>query len=146
MGRDEAFAQLQVLFTVVDHALGQLLGMRQKEVDVEGARSSQHLCRRIKSGALLAIGLVRLGPPAWAYSLAVIGVVAGAGATHRSRWYVTPAFTTVLVFLLLLYARPQDAASRFSERVLETVLGVGIAYAFGLGLPSVVRRYRERVS
>ena len=97
-------------------------------------------------GALLAIGLVRLGPPAWAYSLAVIGVVAGAGATHRSRWYVTPAFTTVLVFLLLLYARPQDAASRFSERVLETVLGVGIAYAFGLGLPSVVRRYRERVS
>ena len=97
-------------------------------------------------GALLAIGLVRLGPPAWAYSLAVIGVVAGAGATHRSRWYVTPAFTTFLVFLLLLYARPQDAASRFSERVLETVLGVGIAYAFGLGLPSVVRRYRERVS
>jgi hypothetical protein len=97
-------------------------------------------------GALAAIGLVRLGPSAWAYSLAVIAVVAGAGATHRSRWYVTPAFTTFLVFLLLLYARPQDAASRFSERVLETVLGVGIAYAFGLGLPIVIRRCRKRVS
>ena len=93
-------------------------------------------------GALAAIGLVRLNPSAWAYSLAAIAAVAGAGGTYRSRWYVTPAFTTFLVFLLLLYSRPQDAASRFNERVLETLLGVGIAYAFGLGLPALAQRRR----
>lgn len=95
-------------------------------------------------GALAAIALVRAGPSAWAYSLAAVAAVGLAGGTHRSRWYVTPAFTTFLVFLLLLYSRPQDAASRFSERVLETVLGVGIAYVFGLGLPALTRRLRRR--
>jgi len=94
-------------------------------------------------GALAAIGLIRLSPAAWAYSLVAIAAVAGAGATHRSRWYVTPAFTTFLVFLLLLYSRPQDATSRLDERVLETLLGVGVAYAFGLGLPALARR-RQR--
>ncbi len=93
-------------------------------------------------GALAAIGLVRLSPSAWAYSLAAIAAAAAAGATHRSRWYATPAFTTFLVFLLLLYSSPQDAASRFNERVLETLLGVGLAYAFGLGLPALARRFR----
>lgn len=95
-------------------------------------------------GALAALGLVHLAPPAWVYSLAVIAALAAAGATHRSRWYVTPAFTTFLVFLLLLYGRPQDAASRFDERVLETLLGVGIAYVFGLGLPALADKDRPR--
>lgn len=95
-------------------------------------------------GALAAIVIVRLGPSAWVYSLAALAAVAGAAATHRSRWYVTPAFTTFLVFLLLLYSRPQDAASRFNERVVETLLGVGIAYAFGLGLPALEGELRKR--
>jgi hypothetical protein len=95
-------------------------------------------------GALAAIGLVRLAPPAWMYSLAAVAALAGCGATHRSRWYVTPAFTTFLVFLLLLYSRPQDAASRFNERVVETVVGVAIAYLYGLALPALVRRLRRR--
>jgi hypothetical protein len=54
-------------------------------------------------------------------------VVAGAAVTHRSRWYVTSAFTTFMVFLLLLYSNPQSARARFDERVLETLLGVAIA-------------------
>ena len=91
-------------------------------------------------GALAATGLVRLTPVAWVYSLAAIAALAACGATHRSRWYVTPAFTTFLVFLLLLYSHPQDAASRFTERLLETVLGVGIAYVFGLALPVFAQR------
>ena len=93
-------------------------------------------------GALAAIGLVRLDPGAEIHSLASIVAIAGAGATHRSRWYITPAFTTFLVFLLLLCSRPQDAASRFDERLLETLLGVAIAYVFGLGIPALVRRGR----
>jgi uncharacterized membrane protein YccC len=93
-------------------------------------------------GALAAIAIVRLGPPASVYSVAAVAAVAGAGGTRGSRWYVTPAFTTFLVFLLLLYSRPQDAASRFSERLVETVLGVGIAYIFGLALPALASRRR----
>lgn len=94
-------------------------------------------------GALAAIGLVRLTPAAWVYSLAAIAALAACGATHRSRWYVTPAFTTFLVFLLLLYSRPQDAASRFTERLVETALGVGIAYVFGLALPLLAQQKRR---
>jgi hypothetical protein len=56
MSGNEAFAQLQVLLAVVGDALGQLVGMRQKKVEVEGACLSQHLCRRIQGGSFLAIG------------------------------------------------------------------------------------------
>ncbi len=98
----------------------------------------------VAAGALLGAALVRAGPPAAVYSLAVIAAVAGAGGTHHSRWYVTSAFTTFLVFLLLLYSDPRSAASRFNERLLETVLGVAVAYLFGLGLPALARWHRSR--
>ena len=94
----------------------------------------------VACGALAGIALVRVSPPAVVYSVAVIATVAGAASTHRSRWYVTPAFTTFLVFLLLLYAEPESAASRFNERLLETLLGVGLAYAYGLAVPALVQR------
>jgi hypothetical protein len=95
-------------------------------------------------GAVAAIAFVRLAPPAAAYSIAVVAAVTAAAATHASRWYVTAAFTTFLVFLLLLYADPDTAGSRFGERVGETLLGVGLAYAFGLALPTLIQRW-ERV-
>jgi uncharacterized membrane protein YccC len=88
--------------------------------------------------------LVRLAPAAWVYSLAAVAALAGCGATHRSRGYVTPAFTTFLVFLLLLDSRPQDAASRFNERLVETALGVAIAYVFGLVLPRLAEQRHRR--
>jgi hypothetical protein len=62
MGRNEAFAQLQVFFAVIDHALGELLGMRQKEVNVESAHGSQHRCRRIQGGSFLVIGSSLVSP------------------------------------------------------------------------------------
>jgi len=96
-------------------------------------------------GAVAAVAFVRLTPPAAAYSIAVVAAVAAAAATHASRWYVTAAFTTFLVFLLLLFADPDTAGSRFSQRIGETLLGVGLAYAFGLALPALTQR-RERVS
>ena len=73
--------------------------------------------------------------------LAVLAI-AGAAGTRASRWYVTPFFTTLLVLVMLLYANPTVANEqwRFAERVGETVLGVGLAYVFGLVLPGLVRR------
>ena len=86
--------------------------------------------------------IVRLSPAAAGYSLATLAAVAGAAGTHKSRWYVTSAFTTFVVFLLLIHSHPHDAGSRFTERVGETLLGVGLAYFFGVAVPAVARRRR----
>jgi hypothetical protein len=53
---------------------------------------------------------------------------------------VTSAFTTFVVFLLLIHADPHDAGSRSTERVGETLLGVDLAYVFGLAVPAIARR------
>ena len=62
-----------------------------------------------------------------------------AAATRGSHWYVMPAFTTFLVMLLLLYADPTAASVRFTERVTETLIGVGLAFIFGLALPALAQ-------
>jgi uncharacterized membrane protein YccC len=79
-------------------------------------------------------------PPTAFYSLAAVAAVAAAAGTHPSRWYVTSAFTTFLVFLLLLYSNAETAESRFAERLGDTLLGVGLAYLFGLALPAIAQR------
>jgi uncharacterized membrane protein YccC len=100
----------------------------------------------VAAGGLAAGALVRLEPSLGVYALATIAVLAGAAGTHRSHWYVTSAFTTYLVFLLLLYADPDSAGSRFAERLLETALGVSLAYVFGLVVPAVIQRHRAATS
>jgi fusaric acid resistance family protein len=115
-----------------------LLVMRPA-VEMQRLRSVGRLIA-VTVGALAAVALVHADPSGGWYAAAAVATIAGAAGTHRSRWYVTAAFTTFLVFLLLLHADPQDAASRFNERVLETVLGVGIAYAYGLLLPALRER------
>ena len=96
----------------------------------------------VVAGAIIGIGIARLEPPAAVYSLVILALVAVVAATNRSRWYVTPAFTTCLVFLLLVQSNPSSAASRFGECVSETVLGVGLAYIVGLAMPDLLRRRR----
>lgn len=91
-------------------------------------------------GATLAIVLVNVDPPGGAYAVAMAVAVMGATATVGSRWYVLPAFTTFLVFLMLLVNSPDDAASRFWERALETALGVGVAAVVGLLVPALLAR------
>src|SRR5260221_14461981 len=55
MGRNEAFAPFQMLLAVIGDPLGELVGMREKKVDVEGACSSQHRCRGIQGRTFLGI-------------------------------------------------------------------------------------------
>ena len=118
-----------------------LLVMRPS-VEMQQLRSVGRLAS-VVVGAAAAIAFVRAEPvDAW-YALAIVAVLAGAAGSHRSRWYVTPAFTTYLVFLLLLHAAEQDAAGRFAERVSETALGVAIAYLFGLAIPALRARRGE---
>jgi hypothetical protein len=118
-----------------------LLVMRPS-ADMQRLRSAGRILA-VVIGALAGAALVRLHPPAAIYSVAIIAVIAGAGATHRSRWYVTAGFSTFLVFLMLLYSDPQTATKRFNERLLETLLGVGIAYLYGLALPAVALKRRK---
>ena len=118
-----------------------LLVMRPS-ADMQRLRSGGRVLA-VAVGALAGAALVRVHPATAVYSVAIIAVIAAAGATHRSRWYVTPAFSTFLVFLLLLHSNPQTAAKHFDERVLETLLGVGIAYFYGLALPALARQRRN---
>jgi len=128
----------------LDHvgwATGAALLVMRPVADMQRIRSVGRVLAVI-AGALAGIALVRLDPPGVVYGAAAVVALAGVGGTHRSRWYVTAAFTTFLVFLLLLHADVEDAAHRFGERVGETLLGVGLAYLFGLALPALVRRRR----
>ena len=77
----------------------------------------------------------------------MIGVLAGGAlvitsATHSSRWYITPAFSTFLVFWILLFSEPTLAniEHRFNERVLETSIGVGLAHLIGVMVPKLATR------
>ena len=94
-------------------------------------------------GAAVAIVLVTAGAPAWAYSVAVVVAVVCVTATAGSRWYVMPAFTTFLVFVMLLADSPDDASTRFWERVLETAFGVAVAAVVGLLVPHLLDRRRS---
>ncbi|MBS1880718.1 MAG: FUSC family protein [Actinobacteria bacterium] len=115
-----------------------LLVMRPA-AEMQRARSIGRLLA-VALGATLAVLMVHLEPAnAW-FALAALLAIAAAAATHRSRWYVTPAFTTFLVFLMLLHSDPGDSRFRFNERLLETALGVAIAYFFGLLLPALRAR------
>ena len=93
-------------------------------------------------GALAAVALLRLHPADWVLAATTLAALAGVAATRGSRWYVTPFFTTFLVIKLLLVSNFSSAAAhwRFWERVGLTLLGVGVAYRFGLALPKVPAR------
>lgn len=88
-------------------------------------------------GGAAATALIALSPQEPWYALAAAVPIIAAAATRASRWYVTPAFTTFIVILLLLYSDPGDSAVRFTERVVETLLGVGLAFIFGLLIPKL---------
>jgi uncharacterized membrane protein YccC len=97
-------------------------------------------------GALLAVAFVKADPSLAAVAVAAVVSIAAIGATHESRWYVTPLFGTFLVLTLLLYSDATTATEqwRFAERVGETVLGVGFAYFYGLLVPQLIQAFRKR--
>jgi hypothetical protein len=95
-------------------------------------------------GALVAVVFVRSNPADGA--IAAFGIVAAAAAAgvRTSRWYVTPLFGSAMVLTLLLFEDPAVATVRwrFNERVGETILGVAVAYFFGLVVPRIVAAHR----
>lgn len=94
-------------------------------------------------GALAAVTLLHYHPGNAVLAVTTLAALAGVAGTHGSRWYVTPFFSTFLVIQLLLVSDYTAAQAhwRFRERVGLTLLGVGIAYLFGLVLPRLRGRY-----
>lgn len=95
-------------------------------------------------GALVAILVLHTDPPNATYAVLMIVVLGTAATTVGSRWYVTSAFTTFFVFLMLLNGNPGETVTKFNERVGETVLGVALAYLFAWLLPSLLDRRGSR--
>jgi uncharacterized membrane protein YccC len=97
-------------------------------------------------GALAAVVFVRTDPAVGVVALAAIAAISAVGATRQSRWYISPLFTTFMVLTLLLYSDATTAIEqwRFNERVGETILGVGFAYLYGLVVPEVLERHKQR--
>src|SRR5258708_15373909 len=62
VGGDRPLAELQVLLRIVGDALRQLVGMRQKKVEVEGACLIEHEGSGIQSGAFVRIGSSLVAP------------------------------------------------------------------------------------
>ncbi len=86
------------------------------------------------STARAAVTWLHYHPSDAVLAATALAALAGAAATHGSRWYVTPFFSTFIVIQLLLVSNYSAAAAqwRFSERVGLTIVGVMIAYLFGL--------------
>jgi len=95
-------------------------------------------------GALAAVGVVAAELPSPVLAVIAALVVGTAAATRGSRWYITSAFTTFVVFVMLLQANPEQASQKVGERVGETVIGVALAVLFGIGLPALSSRARRR--
>lgn len=83
-------------------------------------------------GAVAGSAFVALVPSPWVIGLALLLALAALAATAGSHWYVAPAFTTFVVFVLLLWDHPTDTAWRFAQRNVETVTGILIALVFGV--------------
>lgn len=94
----------------------------------------------VTAGALAAAALTLRDAKPAVIALAVAVALTSLAATRASRWYITGGFTTFIVISLLIYGTPDQAQSRFAERVGETLLGVGIALLFGVALPAVERQ------
>jgi uncharacterized membrane protein YccC len=128
--------------THVEHVgwiVGSALLVMRPSQEMQGLRSVGRVVA-VVIGATLASLLLTIGVPTWVIAVVASAAIICMAATHTSRWYFTAAFTTFLVFWLLLYQQTGSGQIeyRFFERVLETVAGVAIAYCFGLLVPKVL--------
>jgi hypothetical protein len=110
-----------------------LLVMRPS-ADMQRLRSVGRVAS-VVAGALAGIVCIEARLSSALFAAAVVLAVTAATALAASSWYLTPGFTTFLVFLLLLAGNRGAASGRFWERVAETALGVAVAYLCGAFIP-----------
>lgn len=95
-------------------------------------------------GALLAAALALWAPGNGVLAVFVLAAIAAVTALQASRWYVAPAFTTFLALSMIARTSDETPLDLFTERMWETLAGIGIALLFGWALPSLLVRRRRR--
>jgi uncharacterized membrane protein YccC len=97
-------------------------------------------------GGLAAALLLLAEPSNLAIAVTLWLVLVVMTATSRSRWYVTPAFTSFLILWALLYGTSDTNTVRIDlrERVLDTLIGVAVAYAVAVAVPPLMARQLAR--
>lgn len=95
------------------------------------------------AGVVYAWLVVQYDPSNLLLAATVVVVVAAILATRSSRWYVVPAGTATLVMLLVGESTPNTFGYTLTERLGETLLGVALAYLFGVAVPLVLKWYRK---
>jgi uncharacterized membrane protein YccC len=90
-------------------------------------------------GCIVAAGLIRYLPDEWP----LLGVVAAVGVSHAFgavNYRITALGASVSALLLLHYMTPAAMHGLFLNRILDTLIGAGLASAFSFLLPSWERR------
>lgn len=139
LGLAAAIAHLTAVASGLDHpgwAPAACLLVARPQLDLLQSRGVGRVVS-VLVGASFAGVVLHLDPSPVAYALLAVIVLSTAAATSGSRWYVTPAFATFFVFVLLVYGEPSQSSQKFLERVGETVLGVVLAYVFGWLVPLI---------
>ncbi len=98
----------------------------------------------VVGGAVLALLLTTATSSAVVYAIAVLAVLAIAGGTQSSRWYVSGGYATFLALSLFWYSSaPSVDTALGGERIVATGVGVGLALLLGPGYELVVRRRQK---
>jgi uncharacterized membrane protein YccC len=72
-----------------------------------------------------AVAVAALDGPTWILAVLLVLDLVALGATRGSRWYLTGGFTTFAVLSMLAWSEP--GTHWFTQRVLETAIGVAVA-------------------
>ncbi|MGF6822655.1 hypothetical protein M2317_001562 [Microbacterium sp. ZKA21] len=97
-------------------------------------------------GAIAAICFALSEPGGMLVGLLIALAVGAMGAMQESRWYVAPAFTTLIVLTLMLTTSSAAPGEQFIARTSETLLGIGLALAFGAAIPSLYAYLRVELA
>lgn len=94
-------------------------------------------------GCTVAVALIAISPPILLLTVIVLAI----GLAHAYagvRYRVTAAAASISSLLLLHFSAP-DLHPQFLERVLDTLIGAGLSYAFSFFLPSWERNTLPRL-
>jgi hypothetical protein len=117
---------------------GSALLVMRPAADMQKLRSAGRILS-VLVGAFAASWLLGHDLSPVAIALVAGGSLIIASVTRASRWYITPAFSTFLVFWSCSTATPQEQASPTASTNVssKTISGVTIAYVFGLLIPKL---------
>ena len=107
-----------------------------------GLLASRALGRALATilGVCAAAVLFKQGLGEAALAAITVFTVSAMIATRTSPWYVTSAGTGLLVLLMSGVSSTQQFQLSFHDRILETVIGAGLALLFGVVVPRAARR------